>query len=872
MRFAFFDGLLESHVPESLQRALEARGHSVYNTGKIGHGFIFESKPGHISSIEHHIDDVISFQPDFVLVFRPASLPPTQLKRLSRSGATMAVWLSDDPVLWNLSYRPVLDRYDIVLNCGSQRVLEFYDRHFGRPVGVNMPFWTDETSFPYVYGRHEVESTAMFLGNVQDEVRRRRYFALSDLETDVRIHGNTGIDFNNLSAGYLDSDDEVSSAASRALVAINIPQYFRDHEGLPTWFEGLDELGTFQFPSRVIQYAAMGLPIVSVTPQPSDYDTFPEMRLVESYGLIDGAVSALVSDPDMLQEVSRATHTRFRRHFSAESRALALENIASDVSWRTLNIHDRARWFAQFDGNATSPTRTNESLPLSRIVVDSGEVDEAGSSDRYGDGGTTDSSAGNTDRDSLVTFGSRGLRVAVIGEGWTRASSQVSTLYRALVGLGHTPVKVTPMSHSAVFGRDPSNEFRAFVNATKLLQSVSPDVVLFVGSNYVIPRGGCDQLREQSVPFIVYGVSNRTLNIVNTKLATRADYLTVSHPDLYRVLRAAGFSNVQLSTPIVDRQFVELSRSQLKSPEGMRAIAARRADLSGEKFLMQDLIDHNAALDFVDERSGPPSNLEQLLEYVRAAVVVVPPDGSLPGVQPSDYFAFALAGGGLVVTPRLPGSVVGGVPGRTHITARDRYELTRKTHRLAEDYAEYARYLSAAREFVDDVYGAEDVLRGVLQAGSDNLKSHKLDIGNLVLSSPFPAAGVLASSAWKPQVGGLLSARLVIKLDFNPPFVHEMLKRVTVRIVLDEQNIAYANLADLVGECELYIDVPSRTPRAKLVVQLHSDSPLPFFNWKRFVSLKLNFSQRALSSPITSVGIASSSSAFNSTLSKEFYV
>ena len=51
MRIALFDGLLETHVPESLARALTFRGHDVLDTGKVGHGFQFESDPSRLSMI-----------------------------------------------------------------------------------------------------------------------------------------------------------------------------------------------------------------------------------------------------------------------------------------------------------------------------------------------------------------------------------------------------------------------------------------------------------------------------------------------------------------------------------------------------------------------------------------------------------------------------------------------------------------------------------------------------------------------------------------------------------------------------------------------------------------------------------------------------
>lgn len=867
MRIAFFDGLLERHVPESLQRALEANGHTVYNTGKIGHGFTFETRSSSLDNIERHIDRVIAFDPDFVLVFRPASLPPKQLKRLKRGAGRIGVWLSDDPVLWDLSYRPVVELYDLVFNCGTERVLSFYDEHFGRPVGVNMPFWTDSVAFPYVYGKHVPETTAMFLGNVQDEVRRRRYFELSALKTDVRIHGNTGIDFHNMSAGYLDSDAEVAHAASLVRIAINIPQFFIDHVGLDTWFDGLAELGTFQYPSRVIQYAAMGLPIVSVTPEPDAYDTFPELRLVDSYSGIDREVSKLMEDEAYLWELSRATHTRFQRHFSAESRAMALEHIISDDSWHSLSLKERARWFTQFDGTTAQP-QDGSNVPT---VVGAGERNMViTSSSCWEDPGAEPEGPTESDRHNHVSRNhsfrtdSRPLRVALIGDGWTRACSFVNIAKRALRRLGHDPVQVSPIENPAVFMRDSSGEFNSFVDATKLVSSVDPDVVILSGATYVIAQRGCSYLESRGVPIVVHGIVSRNPNIVNSKLATRSHYFTVNHPELKRTLNAAGFDNLRLVPPLVDQEFLELANSGACRSR-IRAIGLRRADLASAPGVVDDLTRLAVNFSFEDEQPTAPSDVDELLEYVSSAVTVVAHDTSLPGIQNSEYFGFALAAGGLVATLRAPGAAVGGIAGDTHITVRDRHELLRKLSRLRDDEAEYSRYLRNSARYISQECSAEKFLSDIIDSAFSEMRFKDANRSRtLWLDSAFPGPGVLAHQTWKPNIAGLLSARLTLTFRYSPPKYHPLLRQVRVRIKLGPKLVAEADLVDLIGESRLSVDVPSRIARSSISCELVSESPLPFFNWQSYVALDVEFKQESLLVPVVSLQVAGTNTSFKS--------
>lgn len=366
MKIAFFDGILETHVMDSLQRSFEKLGHQVYSTGKFGHGFEFRVERSFAAEVQKVIEKLQDFKPDWIIVFRPASAPHPVLEALKNTGANLAVWLSDDPVLFQLSYGPIIDRYDVVMHCGNETVLKYYEDVFQRPTGVNIPFWTDHEAFPTVYGANPAETDALFLGNVHDTVRRRRYFSLAHMKNSVRIHGAIGVDYFNISGGYLDSDQEVVDAGSRARVAINIPQFFKDHQGLPTWFPGLDQLGYFEFPSRVIQYASMGLPIISINPDTSPVESMPEMAIAGSVQEADDLITEWMSE-NRFAGLSAAISERFDKNFSADARALAMLDLFSNDDWKSLDSKERTLWFTQFDGREVSQlsSQNSHSQPIS---------------------------------------------------------------------------------------------------------------------------------------------------------------------------------------------------------------------------------------------------------------------------------------------------------------------------------------------------------------------------------------------------------------------------------------------------------------------------------------------------------------------------
>ncbi|WP_313823356.1 hypothetical protein [Citricoccus sp.] len=355
MRVVLYDGIQETHVASSLDRALRSRGHAVYHTGRFGSGYLFRNTDELLPTIADHLDLITDFGPDLVLVFRPASAPYPVLQALRGTGAVVAAWLSDDPVLFKDSYGPIVDLYDLILHCGNESVLRFYEQRFGRPTGVNFPFWTDHAAFPAVYGRHQPESTVMFLGNMVGPVRRARYEQLAAMGHSVRVYGRMEADPAGLGGGFLDSDAEVAEAGGRARVALNIPQFFSAYRGQPTWFPGLENLSHFDLPSRVVQYAAMGLPVVSVVPGAPPSPAFPEMEVCGSIAEADRWITGML-DSGGLPAVAARTLERFDRSFSATARVLALEALLRDDSWRSLDAAERTVWFLQFDGR-TAPDR-----------------------------------------------------------------------------------------------------------------------------------------------------------------------------------------------------------------------------------------------------------------------------------------------------------------------------------------------------------------------------------------------------------------------------------------------------------------------------------------------------------------------------------
>lgn len=351
MRIVLFDGLLEAHVQESLARALTGRGHEVHWTGRVWQGDRLPRSPEERQGIREVVDRVLRLRPDALLTFRAAALRPEELQRLRDSGITLLAWFSDDPVLFRACTGPLAPEYDVTLHTGAEEVLELYEREYDVR-GVSMPFFTDPVAFPRSYGSRPPEHEVVFLGNTHTRVRWWRYEWLASTGLPVRLFGKVAADPAGLHAGRLATDREVADVLARTTVALSTPQRFSDYAGSRYDFPGLSELGEFDTPSRLVQYAATGLPVVTYRSTPPPPHEMPSVVVREPEATAD-AVRDLLADPDRRSELSEAAYEWFRRWHTADSRARLLEElIAAPRAVRWLDRTARARLHRLYDGNA----------------------------------------------------------------------------------------------------------------------------------------------------------------------------------------------------------------------------------------------------------------------------------------------------------------------------------------------------------------------------------------------------------------------------------------------------------------------------------------------------------------------------------------
>lgn len=341
MRIVLFGAINEPHVGESLARALSRRGHEVYQTGRVWRGPRFPDRESEREVIEPAVRSALAWEPDTVLCLQASALRPRLVKDLAASGATTLVWFADDPVLYGVTYRHVVDLYDIALHCGPARVLEFYERRHG-VTGVSFPFWADDVAFPPPAASTAAEYDAVFLGNTDGPVRGWRYGLLAALPADVRLHGRVDGDPAGIAHGHLDEHAAVVAALRGARVAISVPQRFADYRGHRFDFPELAGLGAFELPSRVVQYAAAGRPVVTLDPSgPSG--ALPEMVVAADTDELGAELRGLLAEPERCAALGRRTRERFERRLTADRRVELLERLLADPdAWRSAPAADRA--------------------------------------------------------------------------------------------------------------------------------------------------------------------------------------------------------------------------------------------------------------------------------------------------------------------------------------------------------------------------------------------------------------------------------------------------------------------------------------------------------------------------------------------------
>jgi len=347
MKLYLFDQILETHVVDALSSALLAEGHSVTLSGPVWQGHRFPERPEDISMIHEKIDEMLAEQPDAMFNFRASSLLPEHILRIRKAGVRTIVWFPDDPVLYNLVYGKIIDLYDIPLHCGDQRVLNFYHYH-GHTTGINFPFWLDPAVFNYVYDPSAATGNVVFFGNMHGPIRQGRYDIVCSSHTDVSIYGKVASDPRGRVKGIINGPAETVKVLGTYRIGINIAQEFSSYANTQYDYPGLAMLGAFFLPSRVLQYASTGLPVVTVQTMRQDDAHCPpgfHARDAESAGLL---IKRLLEHPDYLVKISKAARRIVEQRFSGRQRVKLLEYLLTGQSIADFTMHEREMMYQWF--------------------------------------------------------------------------------------------------------------------------------------------------------------------------------------------------------------------------------------------------------------------------------------------------------------------------------------------------------------------------------------------------------------------------------------------------------------------------------------------------------------------------------------------
>lgn len=343
MRLLVVDGINETHVVDSfLAAAREREILTVAETGRVWRAPTFPNVQ-EAASIWALLEEHVSSGVDVVFNFRASSLTPEMLEWLKLKGVFTVVWLPDDPVFFKTCYLAVTPNYDLVLNCGNVRVIEYYEKELAVR-GWNYPFWTgfDTFSETSVEKRHD----AVFLGGLSGKVREGRSAVLRDLPIAVRQYGQPSSIAPHLNAGYLASTREIADAISAAHVAINIPQRFSDYLDTPFYFSDMNWLAEFEMPSRVVQYAACGVPVVSWSR--FSIPGLPSILCADSPEELGRLIRQLLADDDRRVDLGKQIKLQFERNFTAHSRIDFLLNLVNGSAQAGGSVQERHTKFLEF--------------------------------------------------------------------------------------------------------------------------------------------------------------------------------------------------------------------------------------------------------------------------------------------------------------------------------------------------------------------------------------------------------------------------------------------------------------------------------------------------------------------------------------------
>lgn len=536
-RWLIYGSILEAHVCESLEAALRRRGQELIRVSRLEGTIRATCSPEELAAVDRRVMAAVEQNPvDVVFNFRPAELGPETLRKLRAAGVTTIVWFPDDPLLYETNTRSIADEYDITLHTGDERILDLYESNSRADHDVrrySFPFWSDRTFYPHVYDPDSAEFDLGYLGNCNSPRKMGRYALMASLPFSTVVYGalGPGGDYASIHGGLIQDWSTIPEHLAKLKIAVNTPQRFTGIEHDPLYWPGVERFGEFQFPSRIAQYAACGVPIISksalATPVPS------VLTVASRADLIDCAAD-LLSDTEKLLAQSRLVSADFDAYLSADSRAELLLQLL-DRPDAAESIEARAnRW--RLGGETPAVPVTDTMLPPVEVQREQLAEKSFEPAAHY--------------------------RILHIGRDAFGPTDIVARIRNSLTASGHAVFSFDPSEHPAAVhnpqgldaGFGPIEISYDYLQAVR--ESFAPDVILFTAGGYCFSKE--DFERAHADGYVVVGLHLSDPDVFPTAVtySDRFHYFTTNALAALAMYREAGFSNAIYMPFGIDRDYV----------------------------------------------------------------------------------------------------------------------------------------------------------------------------------------------------------------------------------------------------------------------------------------------------------------------------
>lgn len=344
MKWLIYGDIAEQHVVNSFCDSLNENDIQIIRLPALNRSHQFITDLNEEKQIENSLREVLySHNIDVLFNFRVSQLTARHIELLKNKNIYTFAWLPDDPLLYQICYKHIVNLYDVVLHCGYADVIEFYQRRHGVQNGFCFPFWSSEKYFPYIYNLNATQYDVGFLGNCHTINRKGRYELLANLPFKTVFFGRPPKEGNytDIWGGYIHNETDIPEHLQKLKLAISVPQFFADAKDTIYSFPDLSLFESFYFPSRIVQYAACGIPTIIKNTQYAK-NILSSLLVYENNEDLLEMINEHLSCPKKLLEISKAIHGDFRKYLSARSRVEMLitlmKNACNYTLWDRVNL------------------------------------------------------------------------------------------------------------------------------------------------------------------------------------------------------------------------------------------------------------------------------------------------------------------------------------------------------------------------------------------------------------------------------------------------------------------------------------------------------------------------------------------------------